>query len=297
MTTLPATPTAELTDNCPWMGAKPALSVLMPFLRDDPRELLKLLDREAASLGRTVEIVVLDDGTDDPRLTTDLIDILHHMALPARLITLARNEGRAMGRNRLAEASRGGSLLFLDSDMRPDQFRFLETWIALVNSHDPAVAFGGFSLLQASTKPKYAVHRAMATKATALPMPASLSDELALALKKNEPLLVMVSLVGCPFCHVARESYLAPLRVQEGLPVVQIDMRNRQNVIDFQGQTLTQDELIRRWGVKVAPTVLFFGRGGVEIADRLVGGYIPDFYGAYLDERLKQARVAIKGKG
>lgn len=169
MTTLPATPTAELTDNCPWMGAKPALSVLMPFLRDDPRELLKLLDREAASLGRTVEIVVLDDGTDDPRLTTDLIDILHHMALPARLITLARNEGRAMGRNRLAEASRGGSLLFLDSDMRPDQFRFLETWIALVNSHDPAVAFGGFSLLQASTKPKYAVHRAMATKAECLP--------------------------------------------------------------------------------------------------------------------------------
>lgn len=139
--------------------------------------------------------------------------------------------------------------------------------------------------------------RAMTTKAAALPMPASLSDELALALKKNEPLLVMVSLVGCPFCHVARESYLAPLRVQEGLPVVQIDMRNRQNVVDFQGQTLTQDELIRRWGVKVAPTVLFFGRGGVEIAGRLVGSYIPDFYGAYLDDRLKQARVAITGKG
>jgi hypothetical protein len=127
-----------------------------------------------------------------------------------------------------------------------------------------------------------------------LPMAASLPDELAQALKKNEPLLVMVSLAGCPFCHVARESYLSPLRVQQGLPVVQIDMRNRQNITDFQGMTLTQDELIRRWGVKVAPTVLFFGRGGVEIAERLTGGYIPDFYGAYLDERLQAARIVIR---
>ena len=127
-----------------------------------------------------------------------------------------------------------------------------------------------------------------------LPIAASLPDELAQALKKNEPLLVMVSLVGCPFCHVARESYLSPLRVQQGLPVVQIDMRNRQSITDFQGLTLTQDELIRRWGVKVAPTVLFFGRGGAEVVERLTGGYIPDFYGAYLDERLHAARVAVR---
>jgi hypothetical protein len=127
-----------------------------------------------------------------------------------------------------------------------------------------------------------------------LPTANSLPDELAQALKKGEPLVVMVSLAGCPFCHVARESYLSPLRVQQGLPVVQIDMRNRQNITDFQGLTVTQDELIRRWGVKVAPTVLFFGRGGVEVVERLVGGYIPDFYGAYLDERLQAARAAIR---
>jgi hypothetical protein len=82
--------------------------------------------------------------------------------------------------------------------------------------------------------------------------------------------------------------------VEQGLPVVQIDMRNRQNITDFQGLTLTQDALIRRWGVKVAPTVLFFGPGGLEVAERLVGGYIPDFYGAYLNERLQAARSALR---
>lgn len=127
----------------------------------------------------------------------------------------------------------------------------------------------------------------------ALPVPTSLTEELAAALKKGGPLLVMVSLEGCPFCKVARENYLAPLLRQSGLAIVQIDMRNRQMVQDFSGNSQTQDQLIRSWGIKVAPTVLFFGRGGAEVAERLVGGYIPDFYGAYLDDRLRTARAAV----
>lgn len=129
-----------------------------------------------------------------------------------------------------------------------------------------------------------------------LPTTASLPDELAQALGKGSPLLVMVSLDGCPFCKVVRENYLGPMRAQQGLPVVQIDMGSRLAIRDFRGATLTQDELIRSWGVKVAPTVLFFGPGGVEIAERLVGGYVPDFYGAYLDDRLRIAHAALHSK-
>lgn len=127
-----------------------------------------------------------------------------------------------------------------------------------------------------------------------LPTTDSLLAELAKATKKNAPLLVMVSLDGCPFCKIARENYLGPLREQQGLLVFQVDMRNKRPIKNFSGLTLTQDELIRNWGVKVAPTVLFFGKGGVEIAERLVGGYIPDFYGAYLDERLQLAQAALR---
>jgi thioredoxin-related protein len=127
-----------------------------------------------------------------------------------------------------------------------------------------------------------------------LPSAVSLPDELAQALKKGLPLLVMVSLEGCPFCKVARENYLAPLRREQGLEVVQLDMRSSRLVRDFKGATRTHDEMIRSWSIKVAPTVLFFGRGGAEIAERMVGGYIPDFYGAYLDERLRLAQAALR---
>jgi glycosyltransferase involved in cell wall biosynthesis len=158
-----------MTDSRTWKAARPAVSVLIPFLRDDPAELLNLLDEEAASVSGAVEIVLLDDGTRDAALTARLTAQIKSMALPVRLITLSANEGRSIGRNRLASAARGGSLLFLDSDMRPDHRRFLRDWADLAAREDPAVAFGGFSLLQAPTDARFAVHRAMAARSDCVP--------------------------------------------------------------------------------------------------------------------------------
>ncbi|ADL01774.1 glycosyltransferase family 2 protein [Brevundimonas subvibrioides] len=167
--TRPPSPGSVLTDNARRQAARPAVSVLIPFLRDDPTELLGLLDEEAGALDGAVEIVLLDDGTGDAELTARLQAVVHAMSLPVRLISLTVNEGRSQGRNRLAASARGGSLLFLDSDMRPDHRRFLWTWADLVAREDPAVAFGGFSLLQAPTDARFSVHRAMATRSDCVP--------------------------------------------------------------------------------------------------------------------------------
>lgn len=126
-----------------------------------------------------------------------------------------------------------------------------------------------------------------------LPSAVSLPDELALAHAAGSPLVVMVSLEGCPFCKIVRESYLAPMRQEQRLPVVQVDMRSQRSVKNFNGSPTTHEALIAAWRIEFAPTVLFLGRQGVEVAPRLVGGYIPDFYGAYLEERLETARRAV----
>jgi hypothetical protein len=128
--------------------------------------------------------------------------------------------------------------------------------------------------------------------AAVLPSAQSLPDELARALKNRQPLMVMVSLDGCVFCRQARQSHLSPMH-KAGTPIVQVDMRNNQPVLDFAGKLTTHDQLTRLWKVSITPTLLFFGPGGKEVAERMEGAYLPDFYGPYLEERLVQARKAL----
>ena len=127
-----------------------------------------------------------------------------------------------------------------------------------------------------------------------LPVPGSLPDALAAALARREPLVVMASLAGCPFCHVVREHHLLPAW-RDGMAVVQIDFRDPRPVLDWEGRSTTQGALVQALGVRIAPTVMFFGRAGREVAERLSGSAIPDFYGAYLEQRLVQARAAVRG--
>jgi hypothetical protein len=126
-----------------------------------------------------------------------------------------------------------------------------------------------------------------------LPTARSLPDELAQALSQGRPLVVMVSLEGCPFCRIARQSHLLPMN-RQGWGIVQVDMRSTQVVRDFDGKMLTHDALVQRWRVSVAPTLLFIGPGGKEVAERMEGAYQPDFYGPYLEDRLDKARTVIR---
>ena len=155
---------ATLFDNAPWATAQPRLSVLVPFKGDDPRPLLIALAREPVA----VEIVLLDDGTGDASLSAALQALIPDLPLPTRLVTLAVNEGRAKGRNRLVSHARAGHFLFLDSDMAPDRGDFLAAWLALITKDDPAVAFGGFSLQQVKPRRDQALHRAMAAHSDCL---------------------------------------------------------------------------------------------------------------------------------
>ena len=133
---------------------------------------------------------------------------------------------------------------------------------------------------------------AQSGRAATLPAAQSLPDELAQALKTKQPLIVMVSLDGCVFCRHARQSHLSPMALA-GTAIVQVDMRNNQPVLDFAGKLTTHDELARRWKVSITPTLLFFGPGGKEVAERMEGAYLPDFYGSYLEERMAQGRKAL----
>ncbi|MBB6579775.1 hypothetical protein HNP33_003891 [Comamonas odontotermitis] len=126
-----------------------------------------------------------------------------------------------------------------------------------------------------------------------LPTTDDLQQSLAFATRQGQPLVVLATLHGCPFCKVARENYLFPAS-KEGAVVTQIHFLSRMPLRDCAGRATSHGQVVKDLGIGVAPTVLFYGRGGKELAPRLTAGSTSDFYGAYLDERLAQARASFQ---
>lgn len=129
----------------------------------------------------------------------------------------------------------------------------------------------------------------------ALPSPLSLRGAAQAAATRGEPLVVMTTLTGCPYCDLVRNHYLLPMLRQGQVHAVQIDTRDRtSNLQGFDGSMTTPSDQAKAWKARFAPTVLFLGPNGEELAERLVGVAVPDFYGDYLDERLRQARTRLR---
>ncbi|HEY2658894.1 MAG TPA: glycosyltransferase family A protein [Caulobacteraceae bacterium] len=168
----PATRTTKVTvaANAAWAEARPVLSVLTPFLRDDPSGLLAAIQAQASQLSTPIEIIALDDGTGDEALAARLTATVEALAMPAAFVRLSQNEGRSAARNRLAQFARGRHLLYLDADTVPDRADFLAAYMEMIQADDPPLAIGGFSLIQASHEPCYDLHRTIATQLDCMPV-------------------------------------------------------------------------------------------------------------------------------
>ncbi|MFM8557998.1 MAG: thioredoxin fold domain-containing protein [Betaproteobacteria bacterium] len=123
------------------------------------------------------------------------------------------------------------------------------------------------------------------------------------SLAAGRPMVVMFSLRGCPWCDALRREHFAGLiaaQQQLGILAVEVDMTDSRAFASPQQvptpASLRADsprDLSRHYRVRLAPTVLFLGPQG-EVADRLVGYGSPDFFGAYLEQRIAQARSALQ---
>jgi thioredoxin-related protein len=127
-----------------------------------------------------------------------------------------------------------------------------------------------------------------------LVQPASLKAAAQAAVRQGHPLVVMTTLKGCPFCDVVRDQFLQPALAAGRLFAVQVDVRDRQMPLqDFAGSTRTGADMAREWKARFAPTVLFLDAQGREIAERLVGVTLIEFYDQYLWQRIAQAQTKL----
>lgn len=135
----------------------------------------------------------------------------------------------------------------------------------------------------------------LARAETPLPPAKDLQSTATKAAARHEPVVVMFSLPGCTYCERLRKSTYQWL-VKDGYVVRQVEMESSYRLLGFDGKPTTGQALARHYGVKLAPTVLFLGPDGREVAERLEGAGQPDFYNAFVDRSLKQGELALGAK-
>ncbi|MFZ1867505.1 MAG: glycosyltransferase [Steroidobacteraceae bacterium] len=124
------------------------VSICVPFFKFDLVPLVEKLLCLAGGRTEKIELLLLDDASDDERLTRELRQRIDESPVPVRLLTLQQNQGRAKVRNHLAEAAQGGYLLFLDCDMYPDSDEFIVRYLEYAATAEYDVIVGGCSYVR-----------------------------------------------------------------------------------------------------------------------------------------------------
>ena len=129
-------------------------------------------------------------------------------------------------------------------------------------------------------------------------LPASdLRREAAEASKAGQPLLILYSRQNCPYCEEVRKIWLLPLNrdvKQNGIKMRQIDQDSEQPLIDFAGHRTTHARFAAAEKITFVPVVAVYGARGQPLAESIVGLRLRDFYGAYLDAQLDEARSRLR---
>lgn len=123
----------------------------------------------------------------------------------------------------------------------------------------------------------------------------SLAADARTAAGKNLPILLFFTQPGCAFCERARREYLGPLATSGAWSARALI---REIAIDttfagLDGKSTSGRELARSYGIRVFPTVIFIDASGKRIAEPLAGFTVPDFYSAYLEQRLEAATAHL----
>lgn len=114
-----------------------------------------------------------------------------------------------------------------------------------------------------------------------------LREDLAEANAEGKRLLVIIEQRGCIYCTKMHEEVFPTPEITAALTdqffVVQINMFGDVEVTDFDGTTLSEKDMVRRWNVLFTPTMMFFPQEVSEdaTAPRAAVAVMPGAFGRW----------------
>ncbi len=90
------------------------------------------------------------------------------------------------------------------------------------------------------------------------------AEDLEEAAAQGKHLLVLVEQKGCPYCRELHEVNFERQEItdyiQENYVAIQLNMWGSRMTTDFDGEEISEKELVNKWGVQFTPTTLIFDK-------------------------------------
>lgn len=149
------------------------LSILIPTYNWNVALLLNklFLEIETYALSSQVEVIVLDDCSNDAKIHADNVEFIsENLKQYLTYEKLEQNAGRSAIRNMLASKASGNFLLFLDCDVLPDTDDFIGEYLSLAEENSFDVVCGGISYrTRILNDPEYDYHAYLGNRKEAKP--------------------------------------------------------------------------------------------------------------------------------
>lgn len=116
--------------------------------------------------------------------------------------------------------------------------------------------------------------------------------------QQQAPIVLVVVSDGCPYCQLLEEEILRPMQLSgeydNKIQLQVLNLNQSDHRLDFDGKSRSPREIADRYHVRLVPTLLFLGPKGEELAERLTGISVIDYYWGYLDQAIEEARGKLQ---
>ncbi len=124
-----------------------------------------------------------------------------------------------------------------------------------------------------------------------------LRDESRIVDESNLILVIEFSSEYCGYCRQLEQDFLMPMQrnsdYDDKILIRSVSMSDYEYLVDFEGRSVSTAEFASLYGVVITPTLVFLDSKGVEMAEKLVGFWSPDYFGGFIDNSIDEAREKL----
>ena len=127
---------------------------------------------------------------------------------------------------------------------------------------------------------------------------ADLRSDGQIAQHSQKPILILFAMQGCSYCQYVEEEHLKPMlrnaNYRSKVIIRRIMTDSYGSITDFNGATISSQDLSTRYGAYLTPTVVFVDHEGNKLVPGIHGVRNTEYYGLDLDEGLDRSLLTIR---